>query len=106
MNLYIVDAGEQSYVEEIDPEIGGPRFYFRAVELVAAKSRGQAHSFMAKRYRLDFTEKVHIFLIRKHVRRAIEPAIDPDGSECWTGRAWYLGWSKLGAIIPPYDGAP
>jgi len=41
-NLYLVVSQELSYVAVIDPEIGGPREYYRIAELVVARNHSQA----------------------------------------------------------------
>jgi hypothetical protein len=97
MNLYIVDAGEQSEVIEIDPEIGGPTEYFWAVDLVVARSPGQAHAFVADRYHLHWTrDKVHVFLVARNIRKIQCTGIVRDTMfSSWIDRMWVLGWRKI-----------
>lgn len=67
MNIYGVNAGEQSFVDEIDPEIGGPREYYTAIDLVRAPTRGSARALMAQRHGLEFIAPMSITLLEKRV---------------------------------------
>lgn len=85
MNVYYVKT-TVSWVEEIDPEIGGPCFTEDEAAIIAASSRGAAWSRMYRNaqeagYSLDYTSKRSVRLLVKDVEREAGFVTDGDEAE-------------------------
>lgn len=104
MNIYYVTT-TVSWVEQIDPEIGGPRFEEDDAAIIAAPSRGSAWSQMLGNareagYSLDFTSKHSVQLLAKDVDRAAGFVTDGEEAE----RYWVAAGRPVATDIVVAEG--